>query len=264
MRQWRLIYDCPTCGPRNMALDEAILMGDFAQPTLRLYAWEPFCLSLGYGQRSADADRERLAARQWDIVRRPTGGRAILHGDELTYSLILPLDHPLAAGSVVDSYRRISRALAAGLQKLGAHPEADHKPAPVRRSAVCFETPSHYEVTVQGRKLIGSAQLRRDVGILQHGSLPLTGDIARICDGLRYTDETAREDSRAQVRARAITLLDILPAVSWQQAAAAIMDGFAEAFAIDLVTGESTPCEQALADQLLTDKYANPNWTFRR
>lgn len=264
MRQWRLIYDCPTCGPRNMALDEAILMGDFGQPTLRLYAWEPFCLSLGYGQRSADVDSERVAGFGWDIVRRPTGGRAILHGDELTYSLILPAGHPLTTISVVDSYRQISRALVAGLEKLGIRPEADHKAERVQGGAVCFETSSHYEVTVQGRKLIGSAQLRREVGILQHGSLPLAGDIARICDGLYYPDESSRESSRAQVRTRAITLRDVQPAVSWQQTAAAIMAGFAEAFAIDLVAGEWTPGEQGLAARLIVEKYANPAWTFRR
>jgi lipoate-protein ligase A len=266
MRQWRLIYDCPTCGPRNMAQDEAILIGDFAQPTLRVYAWKPFCLSLGYGQRAADVDVERLLAHKWDIVRRPTGGRAILHGDEFTYSLVLPAGHPLAAGSVVDSYRRISRTLVTALEYLGAQTEADQRAERVRGGAVCFETPSHYEVTVHGRKLIGSAQLRREAGILQHGSLPLIGDIARICDVLDYPDESSREGSRDQVRARAITLNDALDsvAVTWQQVADAIVRGFADTFAIELIPGELTQAEQKLAEQLVAEKYDNPEWTFRR
>jgi lipoate-protein ligase A len=266
MRQWRLIYDCPTCGPRSMALDEAILMGDFPQPTLRLYAWEPFCLSLGYGQRAADVDKERLNAHGWDIVRRPTGGRAILHGDELTYSLVLPAGHALGTGSVVDSYRRISRALVTVLEDLGARPEADHRAERVRSGAVCFETPSHYEVTVQGRKLIGSAQLRREAGILQHGSLPLTVDIARICDVLYYPDEASREVARDQVRARAITLSDALggEAITWQAAADVLVSGFADTFEIELIPGEWTPDEQTLAARLVEEKYDNPEWTFRR
>ncbi len=265
MRQWRLIYDYPTCGPRNMAVDEAVLIGGFAQPTLRLYAWEPFCLSFGYGPRAVDADLGRLAAYGWGIVRRPTGGRAILHGDELTYSLVLPAGHPLAAGSVLDSYRRISQALVTGLEYLGAQPKADQRTDRMRSGAVCFETPSHYELTAQGRKLIGSAQLRREAGMLQHGSLPLTGDITRICDVLHNPDEASRENSRNQVRARAITLETALGrAVTWQTAAEAIVHGFVETFGIDLIRGELTHTEQEQAVRLSTEVYENSAWTFRR
>ena len=88
----------------DMALLQAVGAG-LTAPVLRLYAWSPPCLSLGYGQHVSEADRGRLAALGWGIVRRPTGGRAILHTDELTYSVALPADHPLAAGSVVESYR---------------------------------------------------------------------------------------------------------------------------------------------------------------
>jgi lipoate-protein ligase A len=266
MRQWRLIYDCPTCGPRNMAVDEAILMGDFCQPTLRLYRWEPFCLSLGYGQRAADVDLDRLWSCDWRIVRRPTGGRAILHGDELTYSLVLPGGHPIGAGSVIDSYRRISHALVTGLEHLGVRAEADQRAERARSAAVCFETPSHYEVMVQGRKLIGSAQLRREAGILQHGSLPLTGDIGRICDVLCYPNKAGREASRRQLWTRATTLSAAsgIDTITWQTAADAIVRGFAETFEIELVLGELTPAEQNLAAQLTVDVYENPGWTFRR
>src|SRR6185295_7261954 len=95
MRQWRLIYDLPTTGAANMAADEAVLQAVSAgesMPTLRLYGWSPPCLSLGYGQKTRDVDFERIAANGWDVVRRPTGGRAILHVDELTYSVSLPAD----------------------------------------------------------------------------------------------------------------------------------------------------------------------------
>ncbi|HVU12241.1 MAG TPA: hypothetical protein VHD90_13240, partial [Phototrophicaceae bacterium] len=156
MRQWRLIYDQPTLGARNMAVDEAILASVGAgdqPPTLRLYRWEPPCLSLGYGQRSREADLDRLAARGWEIVRRPTGGRAILHADELTYSLALPSDHPLAALGIVESYRRISEALISALTGLGAQPHAERADSQTAHTTnpVCFETPSHYEITVAGR-----------------------------------------------------------------------------------------------------------------
>ncbi len=237
--QWRLIYDLPTPGVRNMAVDEAILAAVSAgkmPPTLRLYRWSPVCLSLGYGQRVADVDFERLAALGWEVVRRPTGGRAILHADELTYSVALPADHPLAAGSVVESYRRISAALMAALSSLGAAVAAERREQPAGAvGPVCFETPSHYEITVEGRKLVGSAQVRRRGGILQHGSLPLTGDVARICDGLAYADDSRRDEARQHVRQRAITLTDALGGVelSWRSAADALVDGFRAALDLD-------------------------------
>src|ERR1700694_1282876 len=115
---WRVLNGRPIATPLNgalnMAIDEAILkaVGEAtAPPTLRLYAWQPACLSLGYAQPGTDVDRARLAERGWDVVRRLTGGRAILHTDELTYSVAFPLDHRLAAGGIIDSYRRLSAAL---------------------------------------------------------------------------------------------------------------------------------------------------------
>src|SRR5690606_33208550 len=122
--------DCPAIGAYNMAVDEAILQsvtGRQSPPTLRLYAWNPPCLSIGYGQKAADVDMSRLAARGWGLVRRSTGGRAILHSDELTYSLSLPGDDELAVGSVIESYRRISAALVAGLSRLGLQVQADRR-----------------------------------------------------------------------------------------------------------------------------------------
>src|SRR5579859_1906151 len=175
--RWRLIVDSPCDGPTNMAIDEAILEAvgkRQAPPTLRLFAWEPACLSLGYAQPAADVDQERLGAHGWDIVRRMTGGRAILHTEELTYSVALPQDHPLVAGTILDSYRRLSMALLHALEALGidAHADKAEKPVGARTplGPVCFEVPSNYEITANGKKLIGSAQVRKDDATLQHGS----------------------------------------------------------------------------------------------
>ena len=270
MRQWRLIYDCPTSGARNMAVDDAILTVGRHLPTLRLYAWQPPCLSLGYGQRAADVDFPRLAAANWDIVRRPTGGRAILHADELTYSLILPPDDPVAAGDIAESYRRIRGAPAAALLRLGVTPDAAPHASggPAGAGPVCFEAAGQYEITVGGRKLVGSAQARRRDGVLQHGSLPLHGDLARICDVLAYPDAAARDQARAQVRARAVTLAETLGAahVPWDAAAAALAAGFAEAFAVDFggEPGQLTAAERDTADRLAADVYGAPAWIRRR
>lgn len=268
MRQWRLIYDCPTTGARNMAVDDAILTVGCRLPTLRLYAWNPPCLSLGYGQRASDVDFSRLATAGWDVVRRPTGGRAILHTNELTYSLILPPGDPIAAGDIVTSYQRISRALLAGLKRLGVTPDPYVEPETSRTGPVCFETPGRYEITVGGRKLVGSAQARRSDGTLQHGSLPLHGDLARICDVLAYPDETAREQARTHVRARALTLAEALGVsyILWETAAAALVAGFIEAFEADFEAGSArlSSAESDAADRLAADVYSTPAWTCRR
>jgi lipoate-protein ligase A len=252
-----------------MARDEAILYAvshQQAPPTLRLYGWQPLCLSLGYGQALADADTERLKARGWGLVRRPTGGKAILHGDELTYSVSIPSDHPLAEGDVVTSYRRISEALMLALVHLGIRPQSEQVPKGNKGlGAVCFEVPSHYEITVNGKKLIGSAQVRRKAGILQHGTLPLTGDIARICDALYYASEDERATAKAHVRARATTLEEALgQAVSYDMAAQALQKGFEGAFGLTLTLGTLTDDEHAQEAYFLTNTYTNPLWTEKR
>jgi lipoyl(octanoyl) transferase len=269
MRQWRLINDSPAVGAFNMAVDEAIMRSvaaSDAPPTLRLYAWNPPCLSLGYGQRASDVDWARVASLGWDCVRRTTGGRAILHTDELTYSLSLPLTHPLASGEVVESYREISRALLAALERLGAQPRADRRAEAAKSfDPVCFETPSDYEITVDGRKLVGSAQSRRGGGLLQHGTLPLAGDITRICDGLVYPDEAARLSAKAHVAERATTLEAVLGhVVDWAEAADAVVNGFAQTFGIDLVVSELTRSEVAEAERLTAEAYGSEAWTRRR
>ncbi|MBE3142499.1 MAG: lipoate--protein ligase family protein, partial [Planctomycetes bacterium] len=111
---WRLILTEPAHGDWNMAVDEAILESvgrRVVLPTLRLFSWQPPCLSLGYAQSFADVDCAATIERGWEIVRRPTGGRAILHTDELTYSVIAPLNEPLVKGSIIESYQRISQVL---------------------------------------------------------------------------------------------------------------------------------------------------------
>lgn len=269
MRQWRLIYDQPTTGSINMALDEAILGAVAAGehlPTLRLYGWDPMCLSLGYGQRIRDVDKERLAARGWGLVRRPTGGKAILHGDELTYSVALPRDHELAQGDVVESYRRISEALLAALRVLEIEPQSEKQAKGNRElGPVCFEVPSHYEITAYGKKLIGSAQVRRKAGILQHGTLPLYGDMARICEVLAYPDETRRVSAKEAVYERATTLEAVAQRrVDWDEAARAVVRGFSETFDIRLEVGQLSASERHMARQLEIERYATDAWTNKR
>jgi lipoyl(octanoyl) transferase len=268
---WRLMLSPPARGAWNMAVDEAILEGVIAgksPATLRLYAWEPPCLSLGYAQPFADVDFPTLQQHSWDIVRRPTGGRAILHTDELTYAVIGPGTDPRLAGSVLESYHNLAQALLLALQKLGCDPRAAADPPAAPGSdpkgPVCFEVPSHYEITVRHKKLVGSAQRRSKGGVLQHGSLPLHGDLGRITLGLRFPDPAARQEASMRLLERAATLENLLGvAIPWSQAAQAFRDAFSEALDLDLQPGVLTQTESELAQQLARDKYAGDPWTRR-
>ena len=246
-----------------MAVDEAILRAVAAgqvPTTLRLYAWEPGCLSLGRAQPADDVDWQALAAAGFDIVRRPTGGKAILHVDELTYSVVVPEAEPRVGGGIVDSYRRLSAGLVRGLERLGVTDLVADQRAGNRQSEgpVCFEMPSDYEITAGGRKLAGSAQMRARSAVLQHGAVPIHGDITRICPLL-----TAHPDP-GRVRARATTIEEMLGrAAAWREVADAMVAGFAEALNLRLEPGTLTDGERAVAQRLRVEKYATGEWNKR-
>ncbi len=265
MTLWRLLLTDPADGAWNMALDESILehvgRGE-SLPTLRLYAWQPPCLSLGYAQPFADVDTGRLEQRGWHMVRRPTGGRAILHTDELTYSITGPADEPRLAGSVLESYNRLAVALLQAVKSLGMPVELKegNSAAPSTPNPVCFEVPSAYEITVQGRKLIGSAQARRKEGVLQHGSLPLSGDLARITQALRFPDESARAEAARRLLERATTVQSVLGReVTWEQAAQAFIQAFESRLDLKLERGALSEGECRRANQLVEEKYQHPD-----
>ncbi len=272
---WRLLLSPPADGPLNMAIDEATLLAvaeGASPPTVRFFDWTPPCLSLGYSQPVAEVDRARLTQFGWDLVRRPTGGRAILHTDELTYSVIAPLDEPRVGGGVMESYQRLSAGLLRGLAILGlnvhAHRQYDPAEAGSTKGPVCFEVPSSYEITAgiagQTRKLLGSAQVRKRGVVLQHGTLPLHGDIGRICDALGFETEQERQRVRARVASRATTVANLTGRkVSWQDTAGAMTQGVAEALNLDLQPALLTAAEESQAATLRAEKYTSPGWTNR-
>ena len=259
---WRLLTSSTADGATSIAVDEAIaraVAAGLAPPTLRLYAWEPPCLSLGRAQAGEEVDRAACARDGVHVVRRPTGGRAILHTDELTYSVVAPPDAPRLAGDVLSSYRRLSRAILAALEHLGvpAISQEEHR-GDRDFNPVCFEVPSSYELTtLDGRKLVGSAQMRTERAVLQHGVIPLVGDIARICRYLEGAPDPAR------VRARAATLEDVLGrTVDWGEAAEAMVVGFGQALNLTLQPGDLTPQERAWRAEV-EGKYVDEAWTWR-
>ena len=267
--KWRLYLSPPALGRWNMAADEAILehviSGD-VPPTLRLYGWQPPCLSLGRSQPYSDVDVEALKKHGWELVRRKTGGRAILHTDEITYSIIASSDNRHVSGSLLDSYQHLAQGLLAALKKLGANVEINEEKldADAQKNPVCFESPSAYEITVNGKKLIGSAQARIKDGVLQHGSLPLTGDLARITQALSFPDEISRQTAAEKLLARASTLESAIGrAVSWGEAKQAFLSGFETALDIQFEEANLSVSEIRRIAELVQEKYAHSEWTER-
>jgi len=270
---WRLIISSsPHHGAVNMASDEAILFAvgkRIAPPTLRLYSWKTPCLSLGFAQSTSDVDLNKLSELNWELVRRPTGGKAILHCDELTYAVIAPIDEPRVQGSVLSSYLRLSQGLLRALSIMGAlaHSQESYGESgnAKTKGPVCFEVPSNYEITIDGKKIIGSAQARRNGGVLQHGTLPLFGDLTRITKVLKFDTPANQNEVSQRLLKHATTLETALGTITpWEQACQAFTEGFSNALDLYFLEEELSPEEVALAEKLFHSKYNHESWTFRK
>ena len=172
------------------------------------------------------------------------------------------------AGSILESYNRLAQALLLAVKSLDLPVEmkehAGLTGGMASSNPVCFEVPSSYEITVNGKKLIGSAQARKKEGVLQHGSLPLTGDLTRICQALVFENESAREAASERLLERATTVECALGrAVSWEGVAQAFTHAFEAQLELSLKQGELSETETRRTDELVREKYAHPSWTER-
>ncbi len=256
-----------------MAVDEAIMEAvgrELVPPTLRLYGWQPPAVSLGcFQELDSQVDLAALRSRGWDLVRRPTGGRAILHDDEVTYSVSVPQYMLKGGHSVLRSYRELSRGIQRGLELLGVRAELGNKPKPHNNAAtggklpaICFTQSTRADMVAQGRKIVGSAQVRRDGTILQHGSVPLTLNVA---DHLVVMPATGGEDGAAMLRRAAVGISELLGrAVSFDEVAEALVKGLAQVLGLQMRRAELTELEQARAQELRTGKYATEQWNYHR
>jgi lipoate-protein ligase A len=262
---WRLILDGEHPGAWNMAMDEALadaVDGDGSPPVIRLYRWRPPCLSLGFSQPYEAADATFCAAHGVDVVRRPTGGRAVLHHLELTYSVLAPLGRGPFSHDLQAAYRAICRALVAGLRQLGVPAELSGEPEGGQISPTqvmpCFIGPAAGEVVAEGRKLVGSAMRRVGNSILQHGSILEGWDGALQAGCLGLPDDSS-------LRSAVVTLTDLLGAAPQPEVLGkAIIDGLAETFGVSFVRSEPTPGEAARAELLARERYGHQRFTVRR
>ena len=205
---WRVIDTGENCGAYNMGVDQ-VLAADAAQgPVLRFYGWNPPAISCGWNQQpEREADVEACRELGIDVVRRPTGGRAVLHWEELTYSVACTADVLVAGGGIEATHRKIGACLAEGLRLFGAPVELERagRCGGVSRSGPCFGSTARWELKCQQRKLVGSAQRRYGRRLLQHGSILLGRSHERLPQLLRL-DEDVRQRWTRQVRAHSTDL----------------------------------------------------------
>lgn len=273
---WYFIHSGPCRPSFNMALDEALLDWHSAgtiPPVIRFYEWNPATLSIGYFQRAEkEIDLEQVRVQGLGFVRRPTGGRAVLHDRELTYSVIVSEDYPNMPKTVTEAYRVISEGLLLGFQKLGLEayfsvPDTDEKRADLKqpKSAVCFDAPSWYELVVEGRKVAGSAQTRQKGVILQHGAILLDLDEEKLLSVFRFDSAEAKEEMRRKLPEKAVAINDLAKReVAVTESVEAFRDGFREALAIELVPYELTAEQIAYVEEIERTKYLADEWNFRR
>lgn len=266
---WRLVISAEDDGAMNMAIDQAIaesVKAGESLPTLRFYGWSPPCLSIGRAQSADIVNFPAVERLGWDVVRRASGGRAVLHIDELTYSIAALDSEPRVKGGVLESYRRLSAGLLRGLKEIGVLPERAQAYYEDQGEVgpACFDGPSDYEITIGQRKLIGSAQMRSANLVLQHGSIPLLGDITRIVEGLEL-EMGERMALRNRLRWRAVSL-EYATGKAWESAELTehLVNGFSKALNLEFQTESLTEKELARAAEVCAEKYGNKEWTMRR
>jgi lipoate-protein ligase A len=263
--EWRLLLHGPANGPWNMAVDEAVAraVGDGLAPaTLRFYEWSPPTVSLGYLQH-APGGVDLVACRRqgFGLVRRITGVRAVLHADELTYSVAVPLQGPWRSLSVSDAFARISSGLIAGLKHLGVEAtlgESRARTGGGPESGACFLLHRMPAILVGGRKLLGSAMRRWDRSLLQHGSLLLDFDPLL---HQQIFPAWPRENPAAGVTSLR-DLLGTRPPIG--DLVSALREGWREALGAVCLAGDLLPIECASAELCARERYASDAWTFQR
>ena len=240
-------------GALNMGIDEALIASvsrGLSPPTLRIYTWSPPCVTVGYFQSlEAEVDIEACRAAGVDTVRRLTGGGAVYHDAEITYSIVLPIGHSLAPEDILESYRLICAGLVQGLDRLGIK--------------AAFEPIN--DIATGGKKISGNAQTRRSGCLLQHGTVLLDLNPERMFSLLKVPAEKLKGKLIEDVRARVTCLRAILGrSVSFQEAADALRSGFARAWGAEFIEAPLSELEEVEARRLAAERFSKPEWNARR
>ena len=239
---------------RNMAIDEALLVSKREDSSIvfRVYGWKPYSVSIGFFQSVKEINLEYLKEKNIPFVRRPTGGKGVYHANEITYSIVIPSSHEIYKLNTVESFKFISKIFINFLRKLGLNPEITKKSG--GKHSFCFSSSNYYEISVYGKKIIGSAQRRRREGLLQHGSIPITLEMEEI-KRIFYLDDTSF-----------FTSLDrYIPNVKLQSLLDILTNEARELFGKDKVSYLEKPEEgiDDLVNKLEKEKYSTHSWNYR-
>jgi lipoate-protein ligase A len=244
-----------------MALDEAVseaVRQKNSPPTLRLYQWDRPSISIGYFQKISEIDTDYCMKNDYPVVRRLTGGRAILHDMELTYSLSSLHDSYPFNGGLLDNYRTISSALLSGLNSVGIEAEMSFvkKRTEGHRDPACFKAASYGEVTVESRKIIGSAQKRYKDGFMQHGSILFSFNSEELGNVLNdYSSKNFKGIG---------SIIDYAPSISFDDLKDSLKESFENELDIKLISDMPTKYELKLAKEYEQRKYSTTEWNYKR
>lgn len=275
-KQWYFINSGPCSPAYNMALDEALLdwhsQGEIP-PVIRFYEWNPATLSIGYFQQvHKDINLEAVKKQNLGFIRRPTGGRAVLHDQELTYSVIVTESYPNMPETVTEAYRVISEGILQGFRLLGLDayfsvPETKEQLDDLKKpkSAVCFDAPSWYELVVEGKKVAGSAQTRQKGVILQHGAILLDLNEELLLSVFNFATAEAKEKMRKKLPEKAVAMNQFVDTpFTIEQCVNAFSKGFETALDIELIPYELTEQQTQYVEQLMQNKYLTDEWNFKK
>lgn len=273
---WAFI-DSGHCSPGfNMAMDEMLLHWHSEgkiPPVIRFYGWKPATLSIGYFQKAEkEINLHKVQEAGLGFVRRATGGRAVLHEHELTYSVIVSEEHKKMPQNVTEAYRVISEGVLRGFQNLGfeayfAVPESIEERNKLKdpKSSICFDAPSWYELVVEGRKVAGSAQTRQKGVILQHGAILLDLDANKLFDLFNYRNERLKEKMLKSFRDKAVAINDLSgEKISIDDARSAFRKGFSNGLDVELVDFQLSFEQMNEIEKLSQEKYQSDEWNYMR
>ena len=251
--QWRLLQTGFNTAFSNMAIDRAILVGNSqakVPPTVRFYGWSPPAISLGYFQSVAEEiDVNACKKLGVDYVRRITGGGAVFHDKELTYSIVISEAHPAIPKNIIKSYERICSALLQGLKQLGIQGTY----APIN------------DILVDGKKISGNAQTRKANTVLQHGTILLDVDVDTMFSLLKVPNEKIKDKLIRDVKQRVTSIEHIVgKKIRFEEVAKALQVGFEEEFHVELIHGILTKKEKTLAAQFEKECFSTTQWNHRR
>jgi len=251
--QWRLLETGYGTAFTNMAIDKAVLVSNSrgkVPPTIRFYRWQPSAISIGYFQSLEDEVNLEICKNFGvDYVRRITGGGAVYHENELTYSIVISESHPRIPKNIMESYRIICSAIMKGLKNLGI--ESTYIPI--------------NDIITNGKKISGNAQTRKEKTVLQHGTILIDVNVEKMFFLLRVPNEKIKDKLIADVKERVTSIKHVLEKeISFEQLSNAIKSGFEQEFNIELVKGILTNEEEELTKKFERECFSTNDWNHRR